>query len=165
MNTAITALLIVVVLGWVIYRQFQIRPIKDTNGRVALVLAAVGLFQTAQYVSSGKEVGLGHAVAALLGLALAVGLAYPRALTTRVFPGPDGRYLRQATLPTLGLWILAIGGHFAIDTLVPMAFGDHTGRRFAGVTTMLFVGVTLFAQSRFLQQRVAGHRAQVVPVG
>lgn len=165
MNNTTTALIIVLALGWVIFRQFQARPLKDNTARIALVLAAIGLVQTVQYVSGGGEVGLGHAIASLLGLGLAVGLAYPRALTTKVFPGPDGRYLRQATLPTLGLWIVAIGGHFAIDLVVPALFGDHTGRGFAGVTTMLFIGVTLFAQSWFLQQRVAAHRAQpVVPV-
>ncbi|GIZ98967.1 hypothetical protein TTY48_35790 [Tsukamurella sp. TY48] len=164
MNTATTALIVVLALGWILYRQFQARPIKDRTARIALVLAAVGLVQTVQYVSEGGEVGIGHAVAALLGLALAVGLAYPRALTTKVFPGPDGRYLRQATLPTLGLWIVAIGAHFAIDTLVPALFHDHTGRAFAGVTTMLFIGVTLFAQNWFLQRRVEAHRGAQRPL-
>ncbi|ADG78604.1 Integral membrane protein OS=Tsukamurella paurometabola (strain ATCC 8368 / DSM / CCUG 35730/ CIP 100753 / JCM 10117 / KCTC 9821 / NBRC 16120 / NCIMB 702349/ NCTC 13040) OX=521096 GN=Tpau_1992 PE=4 SV=1 [Tsukamurella paurometabola] len=160
MNNITLTLIIILAVGWVIFRQFQARPIKDKTAKIALVLAAVGLVQTVQYVSGGGEVGIGHAVAALLGLALAVGLAYPRALTTKVFPGPDGRYLRQATLATLGLWVVAIGAHFAIDILVPAIFHDHTGRGFAGVTTMLFVGVTLYAQYSFLQRRVDAHRVQ-----
>ncbi|MEC4614260.1 hypothetical protein ACFWXB_16960 [Tsukamurella tyrosinosolvens] len=160
MNTATTAVIAVLAIGWIFYRQLQARPLKDKTARIALVLAAVGLYQTVQYISGGGEVGAGHVVAAVLGLVIAVALAYPRALTTKVFPGPDGRYLRQGTAATIGLWIVAIGLHVGVDVLVPMAMGDHTGRGFAGVTTMLFIGITLYAQNYFLQQRVAAHRAQ-----
>ncbi|MBS4099794.1 hypothetical protein, partial [Tsukamurella paurometabola] len=150
MNTATTAVIAVLAIGWIFYRQMQARPLKDKTARIALVLAAVGLVQTVQYVSTGGEVGAGHVVAAILGLAIAVALAYPRALTTKVFPGPDGGYLRQGTPATIGLWIVAIALHVGVDVLVPIAMGDHTGRGFAGVTTMLFIGVTLFAQNHFL---------------
>lgn len=160
MNTATTAVIAVLAIGWIFYRQLQARPLKEKTARIALVLAAVGLVQTVQYVSSGGEVGVGHVVAAVLGLVIAVALAYPRALTTKVFPGPDGQYLRQGTAATIGLWIVAIVLHVAVDVLVPLAMGDHTGRGFAGVTTMLFIGITLYAQNQFLQQRVATHRAQ-----
>lgn len=160
MSTATTAVIAVLAIGWIFCRQLQARPLKDRTARIALILAAVGLVQMVQYVSTGGEVGAGHAIAAALGLIIAVALAYPRALTTKVFPGPDGRYLRQGTAATIGLWIVAIGLHMAVDILVPLALGDHTGRGFAGVTTMLFIGVTLYAQSWFLQQRVAAHRAQ-----
>ncbi|BDH57276.1 hypothetical protein [Tsukamurella sp. PLM1] len=166
MTNATAALIAVLALGWIFYRQLQARPLKDKTARVAAALAIIGLVQTVQYVSSGGEVGAGHVVAAVLGLIIAVALAYPRALSTRVFPGPDGRYLRQGTAATIGLWLVAIGLHVAVDFLVPAALGDHSGRGFAGVTTMLFIGVTLFAQSWFIQQRVAAHRAQqVVPAG
>ncbi|AUN40427.1 hypothetical protein [Tsukamurella tyrosinosolvens] len=160
MNTATTAVIAVLAIGWIFYRQLQARPLKDKTARIALVLAAVGLYQTVQYVSGGGEVGAGHVVTAVLGLVIAVTLAYPRALTTKVFPGPDGRYLRQGTAATIGLWIVAIGLHVGVDVLVPIAMGDHTGRGFAGVTTMLFIGITLYAQNYFLQQRVAAHRAK-----
>lgn len=159
-----TAVIAVLAISWIFYRQLQARPLKDKTARIALVLAAVGLVQTVQYVSSGGEIGAGHVVAAVLGLVIAVALAYPRALTTKIFPGPDGRYLRQGTAATIGLWIVAIVLHIAVDVLAPLAMGDHTGGGFAGVTTMLFIGVTLFAQNHFLQQRVAAHRAQQVEV-
>ncbi|KXP14804.1 hypothetical protein [Tsukamurella pseudospumae] len=167
MNSATTAVIAVIAIGWIFYRQLQARPLKEKTSRIALVLAAVGLVQTVQYVSHGGPVGAGHVIAAVIGLAIAVALAYPRALTTKVFPGPDGAYLRQGTAATIGLWIVAIGLHVAVDFVVPATMGDHTGHGFAGVTTMLFIGVTLFAQNQFLQQRVAAHRAQqpVVPVG
>ncbi len=167
MNTAITALISVVALGWIFYRQLQARPLRDRTARIAAVLMVVGLFQAAQFVTHGGQVGAGHVVAAVLGMLIAVGLAYPRSLTTKVFPGPDGRYLRQGTAATIGLWIVAIALHVAVDIAVPLVLGDHTGRGFDGATTMLFIGVTLYAQNWFLQQRVAAHRAQqpVVPVG
>ncbi|WP_019203106.1 hypothetical protein [Tsukamurella sp. 1534] len=164
MTTATTALVTVVALGWIVYRQMQARPLKENTVRIAVVLCVVGLVQTVQYVSAGGPVGAGHAVAAALGLIVAVALAYPRALTTRVFPGPDGRYLRQGTAATMGLWVVAIGLHVAIDVAVPAALGDHTGRGFAGVTTMLFVGVTLLAQSLFLRRRVTAHRVAAAPL-
>lgn len=164
MNTALTVVIAVLVVGWILLRQMQARPLKDRSARVAIVLAAVGLAQTVQYLASGGEVGAGHAVAVVLGLIIAVALAYPRALTTKVFPGADGRYLRQGTAATIGMWILAIVAHIMVDVLVPLAMGDHTGRGFAGVTTMLFIGTTLYAQSYFLQQRVAAHRAQPTTV-
>ncbi|MET9326649.1 hypothetical protein [Tsukamurella sp. NPDC003166] len=164
MNSATTAVIAVLVIGWIFYRQVQARPLKEKTSRIAAVLAILGLVQTVQYVSSGGEVGAGHVVAAVLGLVIAVALAYPRALTTKVFPGPDGAYLRQGTPATIGLWIVAIALHVAVDVVVPAAMGDHTGHGFAGVTTMLFIGVTLFAQQWFLQQRVAAHRDQQ-PVG
>lgn len=163
MNTATTALIAVLLIGWIFYRQLQARPLKENTSRLAAILALIGLVQTVQYVSSGGPVGAGHVVAALLGLVIAVALAYPRALTTKVFPGPDGQYLRQGTPATIGLWLVAIALHVAVDVAVPAAMGDHTGRGFAGVTTMLFVGITLFAQSWFLQQRVAAHRATITP--
>ncbi|NKY16874.1 hypothetical protein [Tsukamurella spumae] len=166
MNSATTAVIAVLVIGWILYRQLQARPLKERTARVALILAALGLVQTVQYVSHGGPVGAGHVIAAILGLIIAVALAYPRALTTKVFPGPDGAYLRQGTAATVGLWIVAIALHVAVDFIVPAAMGDHTGHGFAGVTTMLFIGVTLFAQNWFLQQRVAAHREQsAVPVG
>ncbi|TWS20022.1 hypothetical protein FK529_07725 [Tsukamurella asaccharolytica] len=160
MTTAATAAIALLTLGWIFYRQRQVRPLKDRTARIALVLAAIGLVQAVQYVSSGGAVGAGQVVAVILGLVIAVALAYPRALTTKVFPGPDGAYLRQGTAATIGLWIVAIVLHVAVDIAVPVAMGDHTGRGFTGVTTMLFLGITLYAQNWFLQQRAAAHRAQ-----
>lgn len=158
MNNATTIVIIVLALGWILYRQMQVRPVKENALRLPVILGAIGLVQTVQYVANGGAIGIGNVAAAILGLTVAIALAYPRARTTKVFPGPDGSYLRQGTAATIALWIIAIGAHIAIDVLVPMGFGDRSGHGLTGATMMLYIGVTLFAQSWFLRQRITAHR-------
>ncbi|MFC7752839.1 hypothetical protein [Tsukamurella soli] len=152
---SISPILAVAAVCLILYRQMQPRPLRENPLKLPLILIVIGACDAYSFVHDGGHVGVGEGIAAALGLLIGVALAYPRATSTRVFPGPDGRYLRQGSAVTAALWVVAIGLHVLIDIVVPRLFGEHSGA-FTGTTTLLYLGVVLGAQAWFLQRRVAG---------
>ncbi len=158
MNSISSVALALAVVCLILYRQMQPRPLRENPFKLPLILTVIGASDAYSFVHSGGHIGVGEVIAAGAGLAIGIGLAYPRAMTTRVFPGADGRYVRQGTAATVALWVVAIGLHVLIDVVVPRLFGEHSSA-FAGSTTVLYLGLVLGAQAWFMQRRVAIHAA------
>jgi hypothetical protein len=117
-QTVLNLVIGVAVLGLLIYRQLQARPVRG-NQRLVLVLTVIGVILAVQYIE--KLHSLSAAISALAGsLVLAAVFGAVRAATVRIWM-QDGQPWVQGNLLTAALWILALGAHLGYDYLV----GQH----------------------------------------
>ena len=94
----------IAVLGLVIYRQLRTRRIDHSRAlRLPMILCLIGLVETIAYVAQGGTVGTGHLVAAVVGLVVAALLAYPRAMSMRMWVDETGQHWMRGT------WLTKIG--------------------------------------------------------
>ncbi|GAA4831157.1 hypothetical protein GCM10023221_03580 [Luteimicrobium xylanilyticum] len=163
-STADTSLAVNIVLGllvlvWILSRQVQKRPVKPSSLRAPVILAAVGLYETASFLrSSAPAAGVPASVLALLALGVVVGgaLAAWRGSQVRVWRDTDGTVVRQGTGLTVLLWLVAIGAHLGLDVLIDHA--DHGLSGLGSASLLLYLGVVLGIQSLVVQRR-----AQILP--
>ncbi len=139
-QTVLNLVIGVAVLGLLIYRQLQARPVRG-NQRLVLVLAVIGVILAVQYIQ--KLHSLSAAISALAGsLVLAAVFGAVRAATVRIWI-QDGQPWVQGNLLTAALWILALGAHLGYDYLV----GQHKDIGGIGnATLVLYLAVTLGVQ-------------------
>lgn len=137
-NLAVTAL----VLIWLLSRQLTARPLRDKS-RIGIILAVIGFFGTVSFFS-GKHLGAKDAGVLLLTLVLGGALAAVRAYTVRLWDEGGGTY-RQGGVLTAVLWIVAIGLHLLVDSLVTPGLGS--------ATVLLYLGVVLLVQRQVLMAR------------
>ncbi len=142
----------VLVVGWLVARQLQVRPVRETSAlRLALILGVIGIIDTGQAMK-GHHLDSTTVALLALGLVLGAGLGAVRALTVRIWAGPDATMLRQGTALTAVLWIASLAVHFGLDGLV-----DH----FSGVsdlgsaTILIYLAVTLSVQRELIRLRAA----------
>jgi hypothetical protein len=130
----------VLVLGLLIYRQVQARPITQRRQRVGLIIAVVGVVLTVQYLQKHSGTVL---IAALIGsLVLAAGFGAARAATVRIWT-QSGQPWSQGNWLTVVLWIVAVAAHLGLDA----ALGSHKGLSGLGSATLvLYLGVSLLVQ-------------------
>lgn len=138
-----------VVLGLLIFRQLQSRPVRG-NQRLLLILAVVGLVQTSYYL---QRVHAGSvAVVALAGsLVLAAVFGALRAFTVRLWT-QDGQPWVRGNLLTAALWVAAVAAHLGYDYVV----GQHKDIGQIGTATVLLYLVA----SLGVQRLVVTYRAQ-----
>jgi hypothetical protein len=147
----------VAVLVFILARQLQVRPIRDTN-RLPLILAIIGVIEIAQFLGHGHH-GTGT-VAALAGsLVIAAVFGAIRAATTHVWV--DGsRAMRQGNWLTAVLWILSLGAHLGYDYLID---GKGPNAGLGSASLLLYLAVTFTIQRLILQaraQRIASANPQ-----
>jgi hypothetical protein len=142
-STVVDIVISVAVLGFILYRQRQVRRASPTLV-LPVVLIVIGLFGVIS-LSKGPnkltsaEVGI---LIALLALD-AVGLGAVRALTVRLWHD-GGAVLRQGTWLTVGLWLVGIVIHETVDLVAHIP----------STSLILYLGLTLLAQQLVLQARV-----------
>lgn len=137
-----------VVLGLLIFRQLQSRPVRG-NQRLLLILLVAGLVE----MSSGlQRVHVGPAtVAALAGsLVLAAIFGALRAFTVRIWM-QDGQPWVQGGLLTAALWVVALVAHLGYDFLVGQ---DKTMAQLGTATLLLYLVVSLGVQRLVVAYRV-----------
>lgn len=137
-----------VVLGWLMWRQLQVRELRRDRGYgAALILVAIGLVEIVHY---GREHPLGTSGDLLLAtsIAVAAGFGAVRATTVRLWT-EDGRLLRQGTAITAALWLVAIAIHLAGDQVI----APHDAERIGAVSLLLYLGVSLAVQRAALGER------------
>ncbi len=148
-QTTLNLVIGIAVLGLLIYRQLQARPVRG-NQRLVLVLAAIGLIEAVQYMQklhSGSA-----AIVALAGsLVLAAVFGAARAATVRIWL-QNGQPWMQGNLLTAALWVLALGAHLGYDYLV----GQHKDIGGIGTATL----VLYLAMSLGVQRVIVMLRAQ-----
>ncbi len=149
-QTVFELLLGVVVLGLLVYRQLQKRPVSGRRQRLGLVLGVIGLIETVNYL--GKVHAGGIVVAALAGsLVLAAAFGAVRAATVRIWL-QDGRPWSQGNWLTALLWVVAVAAHLGYDALL----GSSRGLSGLGsATVLLYLAVSLL-----VQYLVVSYRAQ-----
>jgi hypothetical protein len=143
----ITVVVSLAVLGWVLYRQLQIRDVKASFllPGVLMVLGVAALFFGKGRLTSPAEFGILAGV--LVGDAVCLGAI--RAWTVRVWQEGD-RYLRQGTWLTVGLWVVGVAIHETVDIV------EHIPE----ASVIVYLGVTWIAQQLVLLGRVRRFRRE-----
>ncbi|CAM5376431.1 hypothetical protein [Leifsonia shinshuensis] len=160
-QTLTNAILIVVLIGWVGYRQMVWRPVSIAQmWRFPAIMSLVGVVLIVQQVKPSSLTPLDLAVVAgELVLSLAVGawmgaIAHFRPLESPVRLGRDNRYTAsyESRTGVLGivLWVLVIGVRVGVDVLASMA-GSHL----ATATGVIFL---VFAANRAARTAVFAAR-------
>jgi len=145
-NPTVTHLAVsAVVLLWLLSRQLVERPLREKSP-VGLVLFVIGAVETGYYVTV-QPLSVRDGALIVASLAVGVLLAAVRAFTVRLSVR-GGTVLRRGTPLTAALWILGLGQHFLIGTMVAAGLG--------AVTVLCYFGVVLLAQQAVLIRRAAG---------
>lgn len=107
-------LLVVVAVGWILFKQVQPAPVKlRLLVIVPVVLAYFGITTTAAKTWSNPT----DLLLIVVGAVISVALGVPRGATIRVWVDEDGRWWRQGSKATLALWgalFVARGGLFVV---------------------------------------------------
>jgi hypothetical protein len=136
----------VAVLGMLIFRNLRAQPVRQVNQRLFLILGALGLFQTYQYLQGHHSGGTG--VVALAGSMVLAGVfGVIRAATVRVWM-KDGQPWSQGSMVTAVLWIVALGAHLGYDALLN-SHKDISG--LGDATVLLYLVVSLLVQRAVVQ--------------
>ncbi len=149
-----TALIWLVALAWLLWRQVQRRQIGGRGGRgggrrqVGVVLLVIGAVEFAGFAQRSHLTALSIAI---LGVSFAVGagLGAVRAFTVRLWV-EDGRLLRQGTAITVLLWLVAVGLHLGSDYTVRRAGGPAGA---GSASMLLYLGLAFTVQSFVLRHR------------
>jgi len=139
-----------VVLGYILIRQMQVRPVRASM-RIVLILAVVGIIELTNFLQHNQHAHhAGEITAALAGsLVLAAVSGAIRAMTVRVwFDGSQA--LRQGSWLTAVLWIVSLGLHLGYDYLI-IGHGSLSG--LGDATLTLYFAVTYTIQRLILQAR------------
>ena len=151
-------LLIVVAVGWILFKQVQPAPVKARLlVIVPVVLAYFGVTTTAAKTwSNSADLAL-----IVVGAVISVALGVPRGATIRVWVDDDGRWWRQGSKATLALWgalFVARGGLFVV--------AQATGHQAAsGVGPLLFaLAVSFAAQNAVIAVRMQQSSGRDAPV-
>jgi hypothetical protein len=137
-NLVADILLIVLAVGWILFKQVRPAPVKTRLlVIVPVILAYFGITTTAAKTWSNSP----DLLLIVLGAAISVALGLPRGSTIRVWLGDDGRWWRQGSKATLALWgalFVARGGLY----LAAQATGHQAA---SGVGPLLFALAISFA--------------------
>jgi len=136
-----------VVLGFILYRQLQVRPVRD-DMRLPLILGVIGVVELAQYLQHRPH---GPSVIAALAGSLVIAAAFGaiRAATVRVW-SDGGQAWRQGNWLTAVLWIVSLAAHLAYDYFVD-GKGQQAG--LGSASLLLYFGVTFTIQRFIVQAR------------
>jgi hypothetical protein len=149
MNGVLSLVIGIAVLGLVIYRQLRVRPVRG-NLRVMVILAILGVLETAQYLR-GVHHNSGTIAAELAGsLVLALLFGVARAFTVRL-SYREGQWWTQGNWLTVVLWVLAVAAHLGYDFVV--SGGGSKAEAFGNATILLYLAITFGAQRLIVQAR------------
>jgi hypothetical protein len=145
---SLITLVVLLVAGLVIARQFRPRPMRAVPMvAVPLVLAALG----AQALLAGPRVGDAGIAILAFGAVVAAILGLLRGRSERLWTSDAGAVLRQGTRLTALLWLAALAVRVA-TVPVEHAVGDHVA---VGAQLELLLGLSLAAQHAVLFTRRA----------
>lgn len=164
MNTqnASTAVIAILVVAWIFYRQLSERPVKDNPLKLPIILGIIGVVQAANYLDTVHSVPVDEVVAVIAGFCFAALIAIPRAHSMRIYRNTAGVLVRKGNVLTLLLWVVAIAAHIGIGVLVPAVFGHGLGHAFSGLdaaTIVVYLAISLGVQGMITQSKVLRHHA------
>jgi hypothetical protein len=141
----------IAVLGWVVVRQVQPRPVS-VRGLLLLpiILVVIGVSEVSKALPHGQHFTSSDGTWLAVDLAIGVVSGVVRAFTVRLFER-DGVLWRQGSYWTIALWVLSVAARVVIGVL-----GSHHGAgKVLDDGLLLSFGVSLLAQ-----YGVVGWRAQ-----
>jgi hypothetical protein len=154
----------IAILALFLSRQLVTRRLSESY-RLSVILAAIGIYEFAEFLSGHPRDDGGIAVAVVGSLVLAAGFGAVRALTVRVWR-ENGQLLRRGTWLTALLWILSLAAHLGYDYLVAGHITGKNGGNIGDATIILYLVVTLTVQRFILLNRVARQEAAgEIPLG
>ncbi|WP_040509847.1 hypothetical protein [Gordonia soli] len=160
MNTPLIVILVVVAIVFLLYRQTRERPVSRSTVTVPVVLGAVGIYQTVDYLQNHHHT-VGDIVAVLVGFVVAAAIAVPRAHQVKIYRDAAGVVVSRGGPATIALWVVAIVAHAAISLGVPMAFGEPMARGLSGLdgaSILVYLAITIGVQGAIISARAAGVR-------
>jgi hypothetical protein len=148
-----------IVLAWLIYRQLQVRRVKDSTNQILLLVLAV--YGVVSIVNATKHHHPSTGIVALLVASLVVSGVFGaiRAVTVRIW-AQDGQVLRQGNLLTAALWIVSIAVHLGFDVWIDKAGGP---KGLGTASIMLYLAVTWGVQNLIVQRRAEPLRQGLPP--
>jgi hypothetical protein len=153
---AIDIVLGLAVLALLIWRQLSTRPVNASGLRLTVILLAVGLLETGQFLSKNHAGTLTYA--AIVGsLLIAALFGALRAATVRIWAASGQAWSKGNWLTAL-LWIAAVAAHLGYDALVAYSHGT---RGLGTVTLVLYLAVSLGFQRVIVHYRA--NRLSAVP--
>ncbi|MCL2483595.1 MAG: hypothetical protein FWF43_09335 [Propionibacteriaceae bacterium] len=136
-------LVYVLVFVVILRRQLLPRPVKE-RPTLALVIMGVGLILAVSAIAT-DWIGVSETSIVVLAVSLvilAAGFGAIRAATCRVWT-QDDTVMRRGTIWTLVLWVVTMGAHVYLDTLV----------RGSNSTALLYMGISLYVQQLIVRRR------------
>lgn len=135
------------VLAFILYRQLQRRPVRDTT-RLPLILGIIGVVELVQFLQHRPH---GTAVIAALAGSLVIAALFGavRAATVRVWV-EGGQAWRQGNWLTAVLWVVSLAVHLGYDYLVDRKSGEAG---LGSASLLLYFGVTFTIQWLILRAR------------
>ena len=145
LSSVLGAIIGLVVVAFVVVRQFSTRPVADRA--MVVVPAAMAIFG----VQGLGQLDLAGWVLLAVNVSIGIGLGFARAVTFRVWVGEQGAALMQATRLTALLWAVTI----AVKTGISMygAFSGTAGSTDSLTELLLPVAATVATQNLVLHLR------------
>lgn len=136
-----------IALIFIVVRQWQVRPL-ETDMRLPLTFAAIGLFQLIQFLHRGDH---GTEVFAVLvgSSVLAVVFAAVRSASVHVWFDSDEAW-RQGNWRTAIGWVFSFGAHLGYDFIVD---GRGANAGLGSASALLYFAVTCAVQRLIVQAR------------
>ncbi|TWE11318.1 hypothetical protein [Rudaeicoccus suwonensis] len=154
-NPALIVLEVIAVIAFILWRQVRTTEVASGAIRGPIIIGGIGLLNLSQFMRH-HVVASGEIAALVVGLLLAVAIAWPRAHSMKVWRDADGRWFKRGTPMTIVWWAVLMVSHVAVTIAVPAAFGEKVSgfSAFDGATIMVFLGVSLAAQALFTEHHL-----------
>lgn len=163
-SSLITIVEIVAVVAFVLYRQLRTRPVGAIINTLVLVLGGLGIYDLVAVVSNGVRVSVLQVLVTLIGLAVTLAMAWPRARSMRVWQDADGTWMRRGTALTLAWWIVSFALRFGVTVaarlLVP---GVADSSALTMPLILVAVAASLALQNHLVAQRTRSADAAPAP--
>lgn len=143
MDTLQSIVVGLVVLGWILYRQLQARPVREERPYLLMVvLGALGLVETQQFLAD-KHLAPGAYIVLVVSLAVGMGIGFVRGWLVHIWR-VDGVLTRQGNGATVVLWLVGLAIHLGIDVVLGAVESDARGLGLASL--WLYLALALAAQ-------------------
>lgn len=156
MQLMVNALIALVVVGLLLYRQLTPRLVRaDGGGRLMLILGVVGVIQLGEFVQNTGRIGVVGTGMLVVSLLLAAVLAVVRAYSVKLWQDAAGAWWRRGGALTLMFWLASIGSHFGLDALAAAVAGPTVDVQGLGnASLLLYVAISLGLQNLLVARRV-----------
>jgi UDP-N-acetylmuramyl pentapeptide phosphotransferase/UDP-N-acetylglucosamine-1-phosphate transferase len=149
----------VAVLALLIWRQLSTRPVNASALRLIVILLAIGLLETGQFLAKNHAGTLTYA--AIVGsLLIAAVFGALRAATVRIWLSAGQAWSKGNWLTAL-LWVAAVVAHLGYDALLAHSHGN---RGLGTATIVLYLAISLGFQRIIVQHR-ANQLVAAAPAG
>lgn len=137
-------------LGYLLYRQRQVRPVPRTPRlRVSLIAFGLGLVNTVTFLSGGPQVTAVCWVILATSFLVGAALGVARAYTVRLW-FVERRLMRQGTWWTIVLWLVAVVLHTLAGLLIEVV-GENHG--LGSATGLLYLAMSFAVQQVVVVRR------------